>query len=204
MKGLEADVKKLFQMMELMMEENRNERARLQEATDLKFESLQASISQLAQESFQVRSINFNSPHGPNSGGDPSWHSSTLPRKVNYELTKFDGTDALAWIFSVDQYFEFFRVPEEEQVGLAAMHMSGMAIPWFQMTQRTSPFRSWIQLKRSIEIEFGPSLFESLRELLFKLQQHGSVTAYYAEFVALANRSQIDPEDALRDCFISG
>ncbi|XP_016200307.1 uncharacterized protein LOC107641325 [Arachis ipaensis] len=200
MKGLEADIKKLFQMME----ENRSERARLKEATDLKFESLQASIFQIANESSQARSVVLGSHHGANSGGDHSWRGAAQSRKVNCDLAKFDGSDALAWIFSVDQYFEFFRVPEEEQVGLAAMHMSGMAIPWFQMTQRTSPFRSWTQLKRSIEIEFGPSLFESPKELLFKLQQQGTISDYYAEFVALANRSHIDPLDALRDCFISG
>ncbi|XP_015969943.1 uncharacterized protein LOC107493360 [Arachis duranensis] len=204
MKGLEADIKKLFQMMESMMEENRSERARLKEATDLKFESLQASISQIANEYSQARSVVLGSHHGTNSGGDQSGRGAAQPRKVNCDLAKFDGSDALAWICSVDQYFEFFRVPEEEQVGLAAMHMSGMAIPWFQMTQRTSPFRSWTQLKRSIEIEFGPSLFESPRELLFKLQQRGTVSEYYAEFVALANRSHIDPPDALMDCFISG
>ncbi|XP_072087072.1 uncharacterized protein [Arachis hypogaea] len=134
MKGLEADIKKLFQMMESMMEDNRFERARLKEATDLKFESLQASISQIANESSQARSVVLGSHHGANSRGDHSWRGAAQPRKLGF--------------FFVDQYFEFFRVPEEEQVGLAAMHMS--------------------------------------------------------ECVALANRSHIEPLDALRDCFISG
>ncbi|XP_015933140.1 uncharacterized protein LOC107459423 [Arachis duranensis] len=84
------------------------------------------------------------------------------------------------------------------------MHMTGSAIPWFQMSQRSAPFCSWTQLKRAIELEFGPSLFESPRELLFKLQQQGSVSDFYAEFVALANRTHIELADALRDYFISG
>ncbi|XP_072062290.1 uncharacterized protein [Arachis hypogaea] len=79
-----------------------------------------------------------------------------------------------------------------------------MAIPWFQMSQCTAPFRSWNQLKRAIEIEFGPSMFESPREILFKLQQSGSVTEYCSEFVALENHTNVEPPDALRDCFISG
>ena len=58
-------------------------------------------------------------------------------------------------------------------------------------------------MKRAIEIEFGPSLFESPRELLFKLQQQRSVTEYYKEFVSLANRTNIEPPEALRDCFIN-
>ncbi|WVZ02924.1 hypothetical protein V8G54_023730 [Vigna mungo] len=84
------------------------------------------------------------------------------------------------------------------------MHMSGPAIPWFQMQQRTRPFRSWNEMKRAIEIEFEPTLFESPRESLFKLQQQGTVSEYYTEFITLANRTNIEPAEALRDCFISG
>ncbi|XP_072066649.1 uncharacterized protein [Arachis hypogaea] len=72
------------------------------------------------------------------------------------------------------------------------------------MSQRSVRFRSWNQLKRAIELKFGPSLYESPRKLLFKLQQLGMVSDYYSEFIALANRTQIDPPDALEDCFISG
>ncbi|KAJ1377426.1 Retrotransposon gag domain [Sesbania bispinosa] len=117
------------------------------------------------------------------------------PRRMNFDLPRFDGSDALGWIFSVDQYFKFNRISEDEQIGIAGVHMPGPAIPWFQMTQRSLLFRSWTQLKRAIEIEFGPSLFESLRESLFKLQQRGTVAAYYAEFIALANRTTIEPDE---------
>ncbi|XP_072073814.1 uncharacterized protein [Arachis hypogaea] len=110
----------------------------------------------------------------------------------------------LGWIFSLDQYFDYFRVPKEEQISIAAIHMTGAVIPWFQMSQRAARFRLWNQLKRAIELEFGPSLYESPRKLLFKLQQLGTMSDYYNKFVALANRTQIDPPDALKDCFISG
>jgi len=55
-----------------------------------------------------------------------------------------------------------------------------------------------------IEIEFEPSLYESPREILFKLHQSGSIVDYYTEFISLANRTNIEPHDALRDFFISG
>ncbi|XP_072072098.1 uncharacterized protein [Arachis hypogaea] len=95
-------------------------------------------------------------------------------------------------------------MPDDEQLGITAIHMVGPTIPWFQMSQRSAQFRSWTQLKRAIELEFGPSLFESPRELLFKLQQQGTVGEYYATFVALASRSHIEPPEALKDCFIGG
>ena len=47
-------------------------------------------------------------------------------------------------------------------------------------------------------------MFESPRESLFKLIQQGSVLDYYAEFTTLANRAQLEPPEALQDCFISG
>ncbi|XP_017442721.2 uncharacterized protein LOC108347805 [Vigna angularis] len=131
-------------------------------------------------------------------------HQPFPTRRMNFDLPRFDSSDALGWIFNVDQYFSFYQIPDEQQIAIAGMHMSGPAIPWFQMQQRTMPFRSWNEMKHAIEIEFGPTLFESPRESLFKLQQHGTVLEYYTEFITLANRTNIEPAEALRDCFISG
>ncbi|XP_072058202.1 uncharacterized protein [Arachis hypogaea] len=164
---MEADIKRLYQMIEAATEEGRAERACAIEAMDLKLEAIQSSLTRLLSD--------------PNRGNSVMCDS-LFCRPI----------------------LRFFRVPMEEQVGLATMHMTSMAVPWFQMAQRSASFRSWAQLKRDIEIKFGPSLFESPQELLFKLQQHGSVSDYYAEFVSLANQSSIEPQDTLRDCFISG
>ncbi|XP_025617181.1 uncharacterized protein [Arachis hypogaea] len=204
MKGMEADIKRLFQLLESVTEEHRAERARTSEATNIKFDAIQHSIAQLAQSRTRSRSPSRELTHGSNSEGDIQPRYGLPQQRVNFDLPKFDGGDALGWIFSMDQYFDFFRVPEEEKLGIAGIHMTGPTVPWFQMSQRTAQFRSWDQLKRVIEIEFGPSLYESPRELLFKLQQSGSVGDYYSDFVALANRSRIEPPEALRDCFISG
>lgn len=84
------------------------------------------------------------------------------------------------------------------------MHMGKGAIPWFQMMQHNPPFRSWHELKRAIEIEFGPSLFDCPCALLFKLMQNGAANEYYVEFTALANRVHIEPPETLLDYFVSG
>jgi len=44
-KGVEANIKKLYQMIETAAEENRAERARASEAMNLKFDALQFSIT---------------------------------------------------------------------------------------------------------------------------------------------------------------
>jgi len=76
-------------------------------------------------------------------------------------------------------------------------------VPWFQMIQRTNPFMSWNALTRALETEFGPSSFDCSQAALFKLQQKGSVSEYYLQFMSLANRSGSLPQEALLNCFIS-
>ncbi|MED6156164.1 hypothetical protein PIB30_012181 [Stylosanthes scabra] len=113
MKSLEAEVKKLYQMLEAASEENKVERARNSEATSIKFNAIQSSLNQLLQERSILRSPTHTLTHGSNSGGDFQPRCG-LTRRVNFDLAKFDRTDALGWIFSMDQYFDFFRVPKDE------------------------------------------------------------------------------------------
>jgi len=101
--------------------------------------------------------------HGSNSQTNPLICQHQQLRKLNFDLPRFDGIDTLWWIFSADQYFDYYHVDEAERINIGVMHMTSNAIPWFQLTQRNFPFRSWHELKRAIEIEFGPSLFESPR-----------------------------------------
>ncbi|WVZ04461.1 hypothetical protein V8G54_025267 [Vigna mungo] len=63
----------------------------------------------------------------------------------------------------------------------------------------------WIfRAEQSLELEFGPSPFDSPRVTLFKLTQTGSVNYYYVEFTSLANRIYGVSAEALLDCFVSG
>jgi len=178
LKTMVADIKKLFELIG----NNSTEIARMAKSGKSQMDAIQQSIGHILRK--------LDKPQ--------------QPRKLNFDLPHFDGTDALGWIFSADQYFDYYHIDEVERINIVAMHMTSNAIPWFQLTQRNFPFRSWHELKRAIEIEFGPSLFESPRESLFKLIQQGSVLDYYAEFITLANRAQLEPPEALWDCFISG
>ncbi|MED6176080.1 hypothetical protein PIB30_084439 [Stylosanthes scabra] len=101
MKSLEAEVKKLYQMLEAASEENRAERARDSEATSIKFDAIQSSLTQLLQECSMLRSPAHTLTHGSNLGGDFQPRCG-LTRRVNFDLPKFDETDALGWIFSMD------------------------------------------------------------------------------------------------------
>ena len=51
---------------------------------------------------------------------------------------------------------------------IAIIHMEKEVVPWFQMTNRATPFQSWIEFTRALELEFGPSPYKCTRSQLFK------------------------------------
>jgi len=72
------------------------------------------------------------------------------------------------------------------------------------MTNRATPFHSWLDFTRALELEFGPSPYECSRSQLFKLVQLHTVQDYYNQFTTLANRVQGVTTEALIDCFVGG
>ena len=87
MKGMKADIKKLFQMLEESREEQNVERAQIAKTIDLKFGAIQNSIAQLLDKH----------QHGSNSGSDYDSHHRQQhhTRRVHFDLPKFGGSDTL-------------------------------------------------------------------------------------------------------------
>lgn len=125
-------------------------------------------------------------------------------RNIKLDFPRFEGSDVLNWIFKAEQFFDYYGTPDTQRLIIVAVHMEKDVVPWFQMVSRNQPFQSWSLFTRALELEFGPSPYESPRPTLFKLAQTSSVLDYYTSFTALANRSQgLSLEDTL-DYFISG
>jgi len=125
-------------------------------------------------------------------------------RNVKLDFPRFNGSEVLQWIFKAEQFFDYYNTADAQRLTIAAIHMEKEVVPWFQMTNRSLPFQSWIDFTRVLELEFGPSPYECTRSQLFKLAQVGSVHDYYTKFTALANRVQGVTSDALMDCFVGG
>ncbi|GAU47333.1 hypothetical protein TSUD_101210 [Trifolium subterraneum] len=92
----------------------------------------------------------------------------------------------------------------QDRLTIASVHLDKDVVPWYQMVQRSHPFTSWIEFTHTLELDFGPSIYECPRATLFKLTQSGSVAEYYLQFTSLANRVYGLSNDALIDCFVSG
>jgi hypothetical protein len=123
---------------------------------------------------------------------------------VKLDFPRFDGKNVLNWIFKAEQFFDYHNTPDMDRMTIASVHLDQGVVPWFQMNQRSQPFRSWLEFTRVLEMDFGPSAYDCPRAALFKLSQNSTVTEYYREFNALANRVYGVSTEAFLDCFLSG
>ncbi|XP_058746820.1 uncharacterized protein LOC131619773 [Vicia villosa] len=103
-----------------------------------------------------------------------------------------------------EQFFDYYSTSDNHRLTIAAVHMEKDVVPWFQMMTRNNPFQSWASFTHALELEYGPSPYESPRPALFKLNQTTTVSDFYTIFTSLANRSHGLSPDAVLDYFISG
>ncbi|KAJ8629801.1 hypothetical protein MRB53_023124 [Persea americana] len=89
-------------------------------------------------------------------------------------------------------------------VELAAAHLLGDAIPWYQWLARTMGRPTWSAFTRALCSRFGSPEDDDPEGSLAKLSQTTTVRDYQAKFEWLANRSLVLPEPFLLRCFISG
>jgi hypothetical protein len=72
--------------------------------------------------------------------GPPGFHTpppETVPpgfanTSIKLDIPRFDGTEALGWIFKINQFFDFHRTPEEQRLNIASFYMEGDALTWYQ------------------------------------------------------------------------
>ena len=83
----------------------------------------------------------------------------------------FDGEDAIGWLFCTSHYFQVYRIVDDQQLLIVAIHMEGKAFQWFQWASNNTQFHTWLKFARAVEIRFGPSKFDDTQGALIKLVQ---------------------------------
>ncbi|KAH7668467.1 hypothetical protein IHE45_11G012800 [Dioscorea alata] len=58
--------------------------------------------------------------------------SSLTPKLPKIEVPFFSGEYVIGWIFQINHYFIFNKIPEDQRVTIAAFYMVGPAHQWFQ------------------------------------------------------------------------
>jgi len=71
---------------------------------------------------------------------------------ISLGFPHFDGTTPiLEWIFKVEKFFSYQNTLNTTRVDIVAIHFEKDVVPWFQMLQRLSVIRSWIELTKTLE-----------------------------------------------------
>jgi hypothetical protein len=205
---MQADIKRNADELKLLQEEMFERMERLEAGNSSRFDRLEAM--QMSTESkfdaihTALDVLIGQTPSKNNHGAGLNNRPPIQVRNVKLEFPRFDGTNVHEWIFRAEQFFDYYETPDPDHLTISSVHLDKDVVPWFQMQQRSNPFRSWLDFTRTLELDFGPSIYECPRATLFKLTQNGTVAEYYLQFTSLANRVYGLSNDALIDCFVSG
>ncbi|RVW96614.1 hypothetical protein CK203_020342 [Vitis vinifera] len=131
-----------------------------------------------------------------------------VTKKVRLEVAEFYGklnpTAFLDWIMSMEDYFDWYAMPENRKVRFVKAKLKGAARLWWHnienQAHRTGqpPIDTWDEMKLKMKEHFLPTDYEQLMYTkLFSLKQGTkSVEEYTEEFHELSIRNQVRESDA--------
>lgn len=135
-----------------------------------KIESVHASLTSQIESLFdRLATITAPSP-STISPGQPPPSPASRHHHMKLDVPRFDGHDALGWIFKISQYFEYQGIPEQERLTVASFYMDGAALSWYQWMYHNGFFPSWTAMLQALESRFAPSFYDDPHGALFKLQ----------------------------------
>lgn len=92
-----------------------------------------------------------------NSSGTSSGGETTAGIPPWMDLSMFDGTDPIAWLSQVEQYFLVHRTPVGERVQMALIAMTGRSMFWAQWVLHRSATIPWGRFMQELFERFGDS-----------------------------------------------
>ena len=128
----------------------------------------------------------------------------TFPKSIKLEFPKFRGEEPTAWVYKANQYFRYYKTPDPEKLLMAAFHMEGEALIWFQDGEEAGLFGNWLAFVQALQVRFGSTVYDDLMEALTRLRKTTSVITYKIQFEALSNRIKGLSESHKLSCFLSG
>ena len=154
-----------------------------------------------------VNAVGGDSPPPPANGGQTTEHHWDAAKKgAKPEVTAFDGSldpkRYMDWEAGLDEYFDWYQLPENRRVQFAQMKLTGKARIYWQNLQATMERRhepmisSWAEMKSRLRIKFVPTCYRPmiLDEWQHLRQGEGSVADYIARFDDLMIRCNVDEE----------
>ncbi|XP_042051538.1 uncharacterized protein LOC121796828 [Salvia splendens] len=188
--------KKMMEAMEQKMQEMREEH---------KIEMMQLSQSIAALNLQNQRNKEMETGEGSNRANRYE-NGTDWGRSKRYEFPKFDGDGYEGWMMQAEYFFQVAKVPEEEKVRVAAIHLEGKALQWhrgFESLHGDMAYADWSCYSSSLAARFGAHAYEDPLADLRNLKQKGTLQDYMDTFDELYPRAGIREDQAL-SFFLSG
>jgi len=152
-------------------------------------DSMQRFQAQMMKQMQEMLKLAAKQKHVPDNGAGPSFvgHDDSFvqedynscdsfrPKSLKLDFPRFDSEDPDGWCYKATQFFEYYAMANQQKFNLAAFHMEGKALIWFQELRSTNKLNSWIEFLKAIRIRFGKGSYDDPMETLSKLHQIGEL-----------------------------
>ncbi|RWW42035.1 hypothetical protein BHE74_00052442 [Ensete ventricosum] len=160
-----------------------------EEAINAKLEAFGNRMEEKMQSLFAELSIGQlsnrrKSQHGETSDrqDDPQEHghitSDLNNPRMKVDFPRWEEGDPIGRISRAEWYFQFYRTVDATRVEIAAIHLEGDAIQWFNWFKHTHGGLCWQQFKEGLLDRFGPTDFNNIDGQLTKIRQTSTIQEY--------------------------
>ncbi|XP_062028068.1 uncharacterized protein LOC133743955 [Rosa rugosa] len=124
-------------------------------------------------------------------------------KQMRLEFGNFGGGDPVEWLNKAEQFFEFYKIPEDKKLAIATMHLTDKASDRWFMFKHEFPY-TWQGLADLLMREFSGHNVIDYQAALARMSQTGSVEEYKEQFTKLSRRAPGFSQQVLLSCFLGG
>ncbi|RRT43749.1 hypothetical protein B296_00037924 [Ensete ventricosum] len=144
-----------------------------EEAIDVKLEAFENRMEEKMRSLFAEFSIGRpSSPRKSHHGetldqrDDPQEHrhitSDPNNSRMKVDFPRWEEGDPIGWISRAERYFRFYRTAYATRVEIAAIHLEGDVIQWFNWFKHIHGGLSWQRFKEGLLDRFRPTNFNNI------------------------------------------
>ncbi|XP_063948159.1 uncharacterized protein LOC135152240 [Daucus carota subsp. sativus] len=190
--------------------------AQKQDATNRKFDDAIGKLLQSFDEiKTQLRGMSSSHRHDARFNSDASGSqepNDSGTRSLKYtpklDFSKFDGNNPRIWIKKCVRYFELCKIPNDQKVDIASLHMLHKAETWVSSYLANRRSVDWDDFIIDLIARFRDDGPGKIVEQFNRLQQTGPLEDYIDEFEnarsLMLQNNHIFPDSYMLDSFIGG
>ncbi|RWW33691.1 hypothetical protein GW17_00001579 [Ensete ventricosum] len=103
----------------------------------------------------------------------------SLYPRMRIDFPRWEDGHPTGWISHAERYFRYHRTLDTSMVDIAAIHLEGDAIKWYDWFEHTHEIPTWRQFKSELQIRFRPSEYENIDGQLVKISKTSTIQEYH-------------------------